>query len=334
MAWHWPQEGRAPFAVLAAAALALLVAGCETGTAPRKPQLASQAAFVKERGLQAQVTLMQFGRIGCRLSEEGLVKMAALNRGRRIDGLDFLRVEAGPVSEDASAYFAAKAPNVPVHYDADQTASRAYDAMACPTYVLVDRFGHMRYRGLWPEETEVSQWIAALREEVVDPGPKVAMFNTATVDVPRLLDDVCLNAFEGGVKPLRGFMGPKGLLLVFVDTRHPAPRTTIKDLPRVAPVLAECDIPSVLVNLGEPKELVEPFYAKWQVGTPIVYDPGRATQHMWRLEKIPTVVMIDPSGAVVYRGKALWADVGAALERHLGLPAASLQFPVKGTGFA
>jgi hypothetical protein len=315
------------------AVAALFVAGCQTGTAPRKPQLVSQAAFVKEHGLQAQVTLMQFGRIGCRLSDEGLAMMTALRRGRRIDGLAFPRVEAGPESEAAGAYFAAKATGLPVCYDADLTASRAYDATACPTYVLVDGFGHTRYRGMWPEERDLSSWVCALRAEAVDPGPKVAMFRPASVDVPRLLDGLCLNDLEGGIRPLRCYMGPKGLMLAFLDTRHPAPRTTIKDLPLVAPVLARYDIQSVLVNLGEPRELIAPFYTKCPVGTPIVYDTGRATQHVWDLERIPTIVIIDPRGAVVYRGQALWANVGAALERHLGLPAASVRFPVKGTGF-
>ncbi|MCX5653096.1 MAG: hypothetical protein NTY65_00375 [Planctomycetota bacterium] len=43
--------------------------------------------------------------------------------------------------------------------------------------------------------------------------------------------------------------------------------------------------------------------------------------------------MIDSAGAVAYRGKAVWADVGAAAEKSLKLPAGSLKFTVKGTGF-
>jgi hypothetical protein len=43
--------------------------------------------------------------------------------------------------------------------------------------------------------------------------------------------------------------------------------------------------------------------------------------------------LIDSAGAVAYRGKAVWADVGAAAEQALKLPAGSLKFTVKGTGF-
>jgi len=42
---------------------------------------------------------------------------------------------------------------------------------------------------------------------------------------------------------------------------------------------------------------------------------------------------MDSGGTITYRGKAVWADVGAAAENSLKLPAGSLKFTVKGTGF-
>lgn len=308
--------------------------GCRgAGIAPTKIQLASQAEFVEDRGLLDQVTLIQFGRVGCRASVQGLEKMAALNRARRIEGLAYLRVESEPESEAAQAYFAAKSPGFPVYYDAAVAACRAYDATVCPTYVLVDKSGRIRYRGLWPDEVELSQWVAALHEEIVDPGPKVVLFSPGKLDVPSLLDDLCLYDSMGGTRRLRDFMGSSGLLMVFVDTRHPAPHQSIKDMPSVAPVFAEQGVRSVFVNLGESQTLFEKYYAKRQVVTPILYDPGRAAQHMWQIQKVPTVIMVDVAGAVVYNGPAIWAAVGMAVEQHLGLPAALLKCPVKGTDF-
>lgn len=335
MMGHWMRRSYSLASLLAVAtAMTVLGGGCRgAGIAPTKSQLAGQTEFVRDRGLLGQVTLIQFGVVGCRASAQGLERMAALNRANRIEGLAYLRVESEPESEATRAYFAAKPPGFPVYYSAAIAACRTYDATVCPTYVLVDKSGCMRYRGLWPDEAELAQWVAALREETADPGPKVVMFSPGKLDVPSLLDDVCLHDPGGGTKHLRDFMGPGGLLMVFVDTRHPAPHQSIKDMPRVAPVFAEHGVPSILVNLGEPKALIESFYAKRQVVTPILYDPGRATQHIWQIQKVPTVVMVDAAGAIVYKGQAVWADVGIAVEQHMGLPAASLKCPVEGTEF-
>lgn len=335
MMGHWMPRNYSLVSLLGVVTvMTVLGGGCRgAGIAPTKIQLASQAEFVRDCGLLDHVTLIQFGMVGCRASAQGLDKMAALNRAKRIEGLACLCVESEPENEAARAHFAAKSPGFPVYYDAAVAACRMYDATVCPTYVLVDKCGRMRYRGLWPDEAELSQWVAALREETVDPGPKVVMFSPSKFDVPSLLDDVCLHDSEGGTRHLRDFMGPNGLLLVFVDTRHPAPHQSIKDMPSVAPIFAEQGVRSIFVNLGEAKTLFESYYAKRQVVTPILYDPGRATQHMWQIQKVPTVVMVDVAGAVVYNGPAIWAAVGTAVEQHLGLPAASLKCPVKGTDF-
>jgi hypothetical protein len=332
---HWMPRRYSLASLLAlATVMTVLGGGCRgAGIAPTKIQLAGQAEFVKDRGLLDHVTLIQFGMVGCRASAQGLEKMVALNRANRIEGLAYLRVESEPESEATRAYFAAKSPGFPVHYNAAIAACSIYDATVCPTYVLLDKSGRMRYRGQWPDEAELSQWVAALRDETVDPGPKVVMFSPSKLDAPSLLNDICLYDLDGGTKHLRDFMGPSGLLMVFVDTRHPAPHQSIKDMPSVVPVFAEHGVPSILVNLGESKTLIEAFYAKRHVVTPVLYDPGRATQHMWQIQKVPTVVMVDPAGAVVYKGQALWVDVGTAVEQHLGLPVASLRCPVNGTEF-
>jgi hypothetical protein len=128
-------------------------------------------------------------------------------------------------------------------------------------------------------------------------------------------------------------MGPKGLLVVFVDTSCPFSATAIREMSSVASVLAKHEVPSILLNVAEPQATVEQFYAQRQVGIPVVYDTGKATLAAWAVTSTPTPILIDSAGAVAYRGRAVWADVGAAAERSLKLPAGSLKFTVKGTGF-
>ena len=155
----------------------------------------------------------------------------------------------------------------------------------------------------------------------------------AANDASKLLDETRLPDLEGAARSLRDRMGPKGLLVVFVDTNCPFSATAIREMSSVASVLAKCDVPSVLLNVGEPQATVERFYAQRQVGIPVIYDTGRATLTAWAVTSTPTPILIDSAGAVAYRGNAIWADVGAAAEKSLKLPAGSLKFTVKGTGF-
>jgi len=164
-------------------------------------------------------------------------------------------------------------------------------------------------------------------------GPAAAMPGAAAIDASRLLDETRLPDLEGTVRSLRDRMGPKGLLVVFVDTHCPFSATAIREMSSVASVLAKQEVPSLLLNVGEPKATVERFYAQRQVGIPVIYDTGKTTLKAWAVTSTPTPILIDSAGAVAYRGNAVWADVGAAAEKSLKLPAGSMKFSVKGTGF-
>jgi len=164
-------------------------------------------------------------------------------------------------------------------------------------------------------------------------GPAAATPGAAALDASKLLDETRLPDLDGTVRSLRDRMGPKGLLVVFVDTNCPFSATAIREMSSVASVLAKQEVTSVLLNVGEPQATVERFYGQRQVGIPVIYDTGRATLKAWAVTSTPTPFLIDSAGAVAYRGNAVWADVGAAAEKSLKLPAGSLKFTVKGTGF-
>jgi hypothetical protein len=152
-------------------------------------------------------------------------------------------------------------------------------------------------------------------------------------ELTQLLDSTRLPDLDGAVKPLRGRMGPTGLLVVFVDTTCPSAAVAISNMSSIAPVLAKRKIPSVLVNLGDAKWVVEQVYAARKVAIPVLYDTGKATQTAWRITSVPTVVLLDADGAVCYRGRAVWADVASAAEKSLKLAAGSVKFAAEGTEF-
>jgi len=329
------RAARPTVAILAGAslaALAMMLLGAASCQEPRVEE-PPPARFLKQQGLEGKVALVEFGTIGCALSESGLDKMIRMHKAREIDGLVYVRVEREKEDEASRRYYTGKAPGFGVCYDAGAALAKAFDAIAIPTVLLVDKFGRVRYRGPFPEAAKLAEWVAALREQKADAGPEVALFGLSPLEAPKLLAETKLPDLGGTVKPLREWAGPKGLLAVFVDTRCPFSGQAVTDMPKVAGDLAKRQVSSVLVNLGEKEKTVREFYAKRELGMPVVYDTTTATQKAWHVDAVPTVVLFDAGGTVVYRGRAVWADLAAATESALKLQAGSIQFGTQGTAF-
>ena len=316
---------------LMAAALAVLPLSCGTGEA--KPDASAVAKFLQDNKFQGRVVFIEFGLLGCQLSEAGLEKMMQLDRGKEIPDLAYVRVEVTADKPAADAYYAAKSPGFLVVRDPDSTLGKSFGATVWPSFVLVDKFGHVRYRGPLPDDAKLSDWVDTLQREKTDPGPSAPMLGLTTVDVRRLLDETRLPDLKGAAKPLRQYLGRQGLLVVFVDTNCPFSGEAIGDMPKVAATLAKYDVPSLVVNIGEPETAVQQCYAKRQTGTPVVYDVTTGTQKAWQIDAVPTVVLFGADGGAVYRGKAVWRDLATAAENALKLPAGSIKFGAKGTEF-
>lgn len=324
-------------ALLAIVPLTLVAIGCKPKAASRPgpvvPADTPASRFLKAQGLQGRVVLMQFGLLNCAVSNEGLDQMIRMRQENIIPHLVFLRVEAGKDPKAVEQYYATKASGFPVFRDPDASVARSLDATVYPTFVLADKFGRVRYRGKFPDEDKLSDWVEALLEQKDDAGPDVTLFGVESADLPALLAATKLPRVDGTVKPLRDYVGQHGLLVVFVDTSCPFSGTAIGDMPNVAAALAGHGIPCVLINLGDPKEEVLDFYAKRNTGTPVLYDVTTATLENWKVDSVPTVCFLDTEGKVFYRGNAVWSDLAAAVEKALELPAGSVKFGREGTEF-
>jgi len=322
-----------------AAALALVVASLAAAGCGGPPGSSASpdavAEFLKENHLDGQVALIQFGTIAldCPLSREGLEKMIAMQRDNTVANLKYLRVEASQDADAVNDYYATKRCGFSIVQDKGNAAAKAFEATVYPTAVLVDKFGRVRYRGKFPDESKLAGWVQTLLEQKTDAGPDATLFGIETADTAALLAATKLPDLAGTVATLKDHMGAKGLLLVFVDTNCPFSGTAIGDMPNVAATLAPLKIPSLIVNIGEPKEDVLAFYMKQKTGTPVVYDETDATKENWLIESVPTVVLMGADGKQIYRGGAVWKDMGSAAEKALGLAAGSLTFEVEGTGF-
>lgn len=335
------RQAKRPRAMLVLAGLALTAAawagGCALAGPPAPPlpvaRESSPAGFLKEQGLEGRVAFIEFGLVGCALSDSGLDAMIAMNRGNEIKGLAYLRVEQAKDPQAAARYAAAKAPGFPVIHDPEAAVARAFKATVYPTFLLVDKYGHVRYRGPMPDPAQLDDWADTLGREASDPGPQAPLFGVASLDVPKLLAETKLPDLAGAVKPLGEYKGKGGLVAVFVDTTCPFSGEAIGDMPKVIAAVAKHDVPTLLVNLADPAATVKEFYAKRTAAGPLVFDTTKATQAAWKIDSVPTVFLFDASGNVIYRGKAVWKDVATAAESMLKLTAGSLKIGAAGTEF-
>jgi len=153
-----------------------------------------------------------------------------------------------------------------------------------------------------------------------------------TIDVDALLAKALPN-LDDEAKPLAHHMGGGGLMLMFVDTSCPFCAAAMKEMPVVAQVLEDQKIAAVIINNDDPKERVKAFYAKNPPASTVVYDVGAATREAWNVNAVPTVIYITPGKNIGYQGKAIWSNMGLAIEKSLSLPAGSIKFTSGGTSY-
>ena len=312
----------------------LLVAAC--GSPGKKAQTppgsdSPVAAMLKARQLEGRVVLVEFGMIGCQLSGVGLDSMAEWQRRNAIPGLAFLRLEPTSDKQTFDGYYTAKSLGFPVVRDTALAVANALGTTVYPRFVLLDRFGRVRYRGSQPSEKDLAEWTGKLNSEKVDAGPGAPQFATVELDVPALLAETKLPGLDGTVKSLRDYRGKNGLLLLFVDTYCPFSAATAKEVPAVAEALNKRNVPVVVVNIGDPEARVKSFYSAGIAGATIVFDTSKTVQDRWNIQFVPTVVLLDADGNLVYSGSPVWEHVGEKVASALNLPTDSVKISVKGT---
>lgn len=292
----------------------------------------ARADFIEHYRPEGRILLIEFGLVGCELSDTGLDGMAQLHLDDAIPGLSYVRVE---LSKDAAAtdeYYASKSLKLPVHRDPEAQLAKAFEATAHPTFVIVGKFGRVRYRGRYPDD-KLKEWVAGLQAEQADPGPGLALLGTVKLDVPKLLAETKLPSLTGEPKVLDGLMGGEGLLVMFVDTTCPFSGQALGDIPSVAGTLSALKINSVLVNLDDSEETVKEYFAGRKTGAPLLYDVTTGTRKRWGVRSVPTVIFVSSDKKIGYNGNAVWATVATAIEKSRGMKAGTIQFSAEGTEF-
>lgn len=326
----------------------LLLTGCSRKPAPpaRKPAAtqpaynpASPAAealrqeFLKKYDLKGRVSMIEFGTVDCKLSGQGLDGMVMLQKLDIAPGLSFVRVEQSGDTAAADAYYKKRALKFPVHRDPSTELARAFESTSLPSFILVDKFGRVRYRGSYPDNEAFADWIVEMQEAPGDMGPAAPLFGVVTLEGAKLLAATKLPGLDGETVALDQVMGPEGMVAVFIDTTCPFSGQALGDMPKVAPTLTRFQINSIVVNIDGSADVVKKYFGNKLLGAPVIYDPTDATMKRWNIQSVPTVVYINPDKEIVYNGVAVWADVANAIEESRGLPPGTIKFSARGTSY-
>ena len=291
-----------------------------------------RTAFLKEHKLLGKPTLIEFGLVGCELSDEGFLAMIQLHGSDIVEGLAYARVETSDDSEAVDKYYKATPAGFLVQRDSGRKLADAFGATIYPVFLLIDKFGNTRYMGGFPTES-LGDWAEMLLAEKTDPGPDTPRLGKKTLNGEALLTSTKLPSLDGKSQPLADYLGPAGAMLAFVDTNCPYSGQAIKDLPGVSLILERKRISTVVVNITDAEKAVRAYYARQKLKVPVVYDIGSAVRINWDIQSVPTIIFFDGQGQIAYNGPAVWSDVGRAGEMALGLPPGSLKFRARGTRF-
>ncbi len=322
----------------------LLLTGCsrKPATPPATQPAATPAGpaaaalreeFLKKYDLTGRVSLIEFGTVDCKLSGQGLDGMAMLQKLDIAPGLAFVRVEESGTTGAVDAYYKKQALKFPVHRDPSTELAKAFESTSVPSFILVDKFGRVRYRGSWPDHEDFADWIVKMQEAPGDMGPAAPLFGVVTLEGVKLLAATKLPGLDGQEISLDEVMGPEGMVAVFIDTTCPFSGQALGDMPKVAPTLTAAQINSIVVNIDGSSDVVKKYFGTKLLGAPVIYDATDATKKRWNIQSVPTVVYIDPDKAIAYKGVAVWSDVANAIEEARGLPPGTIKFSARGTSY-
>ncbi|NBB95485.1 MAG: redoxin domain-containing protein [Planctomycetes bacterium] len=318
--------------ILWVALAATLPLGCGDSEGTTGEEDASRKAFLRDYALAGKVVLMEFGHVGCEVSDRGLRAMMDLQRSGAIPGLIYTRVEIATDEQAVGEYYRELDPTLKIIRDPDRQIMSAFDARAIPTFVLLDRFGRVRYRGGVPTG-ELYEWVAVLQKETDDPGPDAPQFGKVELAGPTLLKQTALPALNVEARPLESYRDAGGLVAVVIDTQCPFAATAREEMATVAAGLAAHNVSSVLINVNEPADIVRQFYHDKNLTVPLLYDGSGQILLRWDIDSVPTVVYFGADGGIQYKGEALWAALASAVGEALGLPPGTVSFAAKGTEY-
>ncbi len=317
--------------------------GCDDGQSPsddRSAEAEGKASrgpggrLMAELGSEGRVTLVQFASMGVARADVNLQRLDAIARNKAVPGLAVGRVELG-LPKVIEAVFNQRGVKVPVVGEDAGKYARALGVTDPPACVLLDKDGYVHYRGAMPGEHLLAGWLKKLNDRPADAGPPETLLDAAAADKKALSATELPELESGRAETLKSFIGPSGMVAVFVDTTCQFSGTALADVQGVSRELENFDVPVVVVNIGNSLEKVEQYYNPGNVHlhVPILYDTTHTTRDRWKINRVPMVAYFRPDGMMTFRGTAVWDDLAKGIAVDLGVEERDIVFEQDGTSY-
>jgi peroxiredoxin len=126
---------------------------------------------------------------------------------------------------------------------------------------------------------------------------------------PRLAPAFTMKDVEGETHRLADYAG-NPVIVNFWATWCPPCRAEMPSMQRAWEELRKEGIAMLAVNVGENEDKVFAFLADYPLDFPILFDRDSSVMKSWPVKGLPTTLVLDPQGRIVYRavGGREWDD--------------------------
>ena len=141
------------------------------------------------------------------------------------------------------------------------------------------------------------------------------------VEPPEPAPDFSLPDVNGDLHHMTDYLG-KPVIVNFWATWCPPCREEMPSMNRAWQVVQNEDIAMLAINVGEDEDTVFTFTADYPVDFTLLLDESGEIVEQWGVLGLPTTLVVDPQGRIVYRavGGRAWDDP-ALLDRVRALKA-------------
>ncbi len=121
--------------------------------------------------------------------------------------------------------------------------------------------------------------------------------------------DFTLNDLDGRSVSLSDYAGKENVLLVCTTTWCPHCITIIPGLKDIHKRYDNAGIKILAVYLNEPEDRVRKFRQKYALPYSVLLDTDALVSSEYGIRGVPTIMLIDKQGMIIYRGYSIPADM-------------------------
>jgi len=129
--------------------------------------------------------------------------------------------------------------------------------------------------------------------------------------------DFNLPDLKGGNVRLSDYYGKKSVLIDFSTTWCPYCVGIIPELEKIKSDYKDKDVEVMSIYIGENPSAVENFVKKHNIGYKILVDQSGKVASQYRIFGVPTIMIINKEGIIVYKGGFSYKDIKKILDSNM-----------------